>query len=66
MTLSELKKIEEIGSCTMLPGSWDKKFARNMVMIAGTKPETTLSAKQLQFVNHLHHKYREQIERLKS
>lgn len=52
--------INELRACTFLPGSYQKRFVRDM----STKPDDyELSEKQAAFLEKLHYMYREQIGR---
>ncbi len=59
-------KLERLSRCTFLPGSWDKRFVRNVwgsvlacEAVNGTPTITTNQAEQ---VDRLHHRYRRQIK----
>jgi len=54
-------KIHELTKCTFLPGSWDKRFVRDMM----SKDVNKLTQKQKEWIDKLHHKYRRQISRLR-
>ncbi len=48
-----------LAKCTFLPGSWDKRFARDMA--AAAKISADLTTKQAAHVLRLGHKYRRQL-----
>lgn len=48
---------------SFLPGSRDKRFARQMAMQARTAPDRPLTEKQAAFLRQLARKYRRQIPR---
>ena len=47
-----------------LPGSFDKRFARNISAIASSSPEKELSEKQAEWLFRLLFKYRKQLPEL--
>ncbi len=50
--------INELSACTFLPGSYQKRFVRDL----STKPDDyELSEKQTAFLEKLHYMYRKQI-----
>lgn len=53
------KQAVALGRCTMLPGSWDKRFARDVAAI--TERGGTLTASQAKNVERLAWKYRRQM-----
>lgn len=59
MTGAYVHLISALSKCTFLPGSWDKRFARDM---AGLFPGGDLTEKQRANVLRLVHKYRRQLD----
>lgn len=57
MTEDQYAKMQRLACCSMLPGSWDKRFIRN---VSAMPIETELSASQAEQVERLWHKYRRQ------
>lgn len=58
MTPRQKAIIRDLSRCTFLPGSFEKRFVRDMA----TKPDDyELSEKQAAFLDKTHHRYREQI-----
>lgn len=53
------KVISDLGRCTFLPGSFDKRFVRDL---QGKKPGDTLTLKQLMTLGQMRYRYRKQIE----
>jgi hypothetical protein len=50
--------LQELSNCRFLPGSWDRKFVRDL----SSKPrEATLSPKQVRYLKKLYYRYRRQI-----
>lgn len=64
-TEEEVAKIRRIWMCNFLPGSWDKRFARDLagaVMAAGEAGEIFMITEgQAEQVERLYHRYRRQI-----
>lgn len=59
MTSRQKAIIRDLNRCTFLPGSYEKRFVRDMA----TKPDDyELSEKQAAFLDKVHHRYREQIQ----
>jgi hypothetical protein len=50
-----------LGHCSFLPGSWDKRFARDLAAAAGSDPEPEFSEAQRAHLLRLAHKYRRQL-----
>jgi hypothetical protein len=50
-----------LAGCSMLPGSWDKRFARDMARLAETEPDKELTDPQKENLIRLAHKYRRQL-----
>lgn len=59
ITDEQQKMTKQLAMCRFLPGSFEKKFARDM---AGA---TTLTTGQAEYLQKLHHRYRKQIANLK-
>lgn len=58
MTDDEKRMVDELSKCVFLPGSYEKRFVRELAY-RGIKYE--LTAKQCAFLAKLHHSYRRQI-----
>ena len=57
MTADQRDKLDRLGRCVMLPGSWDKRFVRDLK----AKPDDyELSEKQADALASLWHRYRRQ------
>lgn len=52
-----------LARCTMLPGSWDKRFARDMAALAAAR-DSTISPTQAANIDRLAWKYRRQMPSL--
>lgn len=61
MTAQETALAIALGACRFVPGSWEKRFARDMAARARARPEDPLMPKQARWLRRLHHKYRRQI-----
>ena len=61
MTDEEKEVIGALDRVTYLPGSWNKKFARAMVLLMRVSPEKELSEKQGQWIYRLLYRYRRQV-----
>lgn len=58
MTDAQYQLIQALSRCSMLPGTWDKRFTHDLA----EKPKTyALSDRQDEFVRRLAYKYRKQI-----
>jgi hypothetical protein len=68
-TAAERLIIRQLSFVTMLPGSWDKRFARSMesrLQAKAEKGETLeITEKQAEQLLRMAHRYRRQIERRK-
>lgn len=60
MTPEQRSKLDDLAGCTMLPGSWDKRFVRDM---RGRPDDFEPTEKQATMIDKLHHRYRRQIGR---
>ena len=58
MTDEHYQLLQRLVDCTFLPGSWEKRFVRDLS--AETK-DYELTAKQLAQVERLHYRYRRQL-----
>lgn len=58
MTKEQRSKLEALDRCTMLPGSWDKRFIRDM---KGQPADFVPSEKQSEMIEKLYHRYRRQL-----
>jgi hypothetical protein len=61
MTPVQIDTAKKLGTCRFLPGSFDKRFARDMESIAKNKPEHELTEKQSAYLEKLAYKFRRQI-----
>lgn len=58
MTPDQREKIRRLGGCTMLPGSAEKRFVRDM---AGKPDDYELTHKQVNWLGNIWHRYRVQL-----
>lgn len=63
MTQEQKEICLALGGVTYLPGSFDKRFGRNLYGIAESKPDKELSEKQNEWMYRLLYKYRKQLPR---
>jgi len=63
MTQTEKDMLLGLSKCTFLPGSWEKRFVRNLHFTARSK-KPTISTKQREWLVEIAHRYRKQLERL--
>ncbi len=62
MTPKEIAIAKRLRICTFLPGSYDKRFIRNMAFRAEHSPEKELTPKQHELlVVTMRHRYRRQL-----
>lgn len=61
MNKIERKKAAALGRCRFYPGSWDKRFARDMAWLAEHAPETVLTPAQKWALDAMVYKYRRQL-----
>lgn len=62
MTENQRKMIKALNKCIFLPGSFDKRFARDMYSImTNDNADKPLTEKQGGYLAKLFHKYRKQI-----
>ena len=61
MTESEIIVAKNLGLATMLPGSWDKRFAMAMAKHARELSKDPISDNQRKWLFNLGHKYRKQM-----
>lgn len=61
MTLAEIKVAKALGGCSFQPGSWDKRFCRDLAHHANHMPERPLSERQGAHLLRLAYKYRRQL-----
>lgn len=61
--VTELQQLRAraLAQCTMMPGSWEKRFARDMASIAAARPESNLSPKQMEWITKLSWRFRRQM-----
>lgn len=62
MTPEERDFARTLVRCKIRPGSWDKRFARDMAGIAEQKPDKQLTDRQREFLLKLVVRYRKQID----
>ncbi len=61
MTTEEITLAGELSRSRFVPGSWEKRFARDMGAIARESPQKDLTTRQARWLRILHHKFRRQI-----
>jgi len=61
MTPAERSIAIALGRCSFLPGSWDKRFARDLAIVAERSPEIAYTERQSAHLLRLAHKYRRQL-----
>ncbi len=61
MTPDQIDKALKLRRCSFLPGSWDKRFARDIGFVAEHHPAKELTERQSKCLDNLVHKYRRQI-----
>ncbi len=61
MTKDEIIIALNLDQCTFLPGSFEKRFARDLCIQAKTNPEKELSEKQREYLFLMLKRYRRQI-----
>lgn len=61
MTPAMIGIARHLGRCTFLPGSWDKRFARDIAALAEHSPDKDLTDRQAAHLLRLTHKYRRQM-----
>lgn len=59
MTRVELELLHHVSGCRLLPGSWDKRFVRQLASLA-CKGGQKLSAAQREQLGRIHYRYRRQ------
>ena len=62
MTQTEKDMLLSLSKCTFLPGSWEKRFVRNLHQRSQSK-DPTLTHKQREWLVEIAYRYRNQIER---
>ena len=62
MTDEQRDMARALGQCSFLPGSWDKRFARDMAAMA-EDPDAALTRRQAETLMEVCHRYRRQIGR---
>ena len=63
MTELQIAMAIALGNCTMIPGSWAKRFARTLASTARANPSCELSERQEWWMSELAYKYRRQMPR---
>jgi len=63
MTQTEQDMLSQLSRCTFLPGTWEKRFVRNLHFTARSK-NPTITPKQREWLVEIAHRYRNQLERL--
>lgn len=61
MTPHEIEIATALGQCSMLPGTSQKRFCRDMAYLAQHSPERPLSDAQARYLLIMAHRYRRQI-----
>ncbi len=64
MTDEQIALALRLERCRFLPGSFDKRFCRNMANRARYAPESELSPKQEKCLEGMGHRYRLQLEHI--
>lgn len=61
--MTELQRLRAhaLAQCTMCPGSWEKRFARDMASIATANPSQPLTPKQVEWISKLSWRFRRQM-----
>jgi hypothetical protein len=59
MTDMAMERAKALARCTMLPGTWDKRFVRSVAAIAASG--VSMTDKQVEQVDRLAWKYRRQL-----
>ena len=57
ITPEHREKLERLSRCSFLPGSWDKRFVRDVL---GSE---AITARQAETIDRLYHRYRRQTQR---
>lgn len=61
MTPEQITKAKLLYQCTYLPGSFEKRFARDMFAVADLNPSKELTPKQSEWLDKQFFRYRNQI-----
>lgn len=61
MTDQERAIARDLGGCRFVPGSWEKRFSRNMSALAWDPAAKGLTKAQRRWLLILHHRFRRQI-----
>ncbi len=62
MTQTEKDMLLGLSQCTFRPGSWEKRFVRNLHQRSKSK-DPTITEKQREWLVEIAHRYRNQIDR---
>ena len=63
MSEEQIAQAKLLNRCTYLPGSFEKRFARNMAALAESNPDKELTAKQSEWLEKQFFRYRNQISK---
>lgn len=61
MTPDQITKALKLRTCSFLPGSWDKRFAKDIGDVAKQDPGKELTPAQAEWLDKLTHRYRRQL-----
>lgn len=61
MTPYQITIAKKLQQCSFLPGSFDKRFARDIAFLATNSPDKELTEKQAACLDRLVYRYRRQI-----
>ncbi|NUQ07033.1 MAG: hypothetical protein HUU31_24340 [Anaerolineae bacterium] len=64
MTPEQIAQAKALVRCTFLPGSYDKRFAKDMAFYAVHQPGRELTEKQAALLEKMMHRYRRQLARI--
>jgi hypothetical protein len=63
MTEDQKAMAIHLGVCMFVPGSYDKRFAKNMWFLAAENPDQAITERQHNCLCKMTHRYRRQIPR---
>jgi hypothetical protein len=63
MTSEQIRKAKLLNQCTYLPGSFEKRFARNIAAMSEYNPTKELTEKQALWLEKQFYRYRNQISK---
>ncbi len=66
ITPEQREKLEQLSQCRFLPGSWDKRFVRDLntslAVCEASGSAMAISLTQAEQIDRLYHRYRRQIK----